>query len=357
MEELSRSIYALESKDLRSAEEEQLLQQLLLRRSDLVDHLKSHPTAVATAAQHPSTDAGVVQAAASQAPAPAQPTPSFLDSVVSSVAEVTHASVILAKSVAGLLVESALDTARLCAPPPPTLEQTLKQLEAPHVPPCVLHMLPGNLSTAHSPQPAVPGDTRELLSNLCEYSLLMDSSVHGRSNKVFHSLCDASGPTLALFLVQNNLFGYFLSKSSGMGIQKAPGSFMFSVFRDGNYRPALYNMLNNDFQVLPSAVVGALPVGWATAKDAAGESYYWCESTRHVQRQSPSIDNQQTKLGPRSVARAAVRARCARCRPDVSRDTCPVAGWARVISSLTLTIRGAPSSSSVSRQRVSNAMP
>ena len=316
MEELSRNIYVLESKELRSAEEEKQLQQLLLSRRDLVDH--QHPTAAATAAQNPSTDAGVVQAAASQAPAPAQPPPSFLDSVVASVAEVTHASVSLAKSVAGLLVESAVDTARLCAPPTPTLEQTLNQLEAPSVAPCILNVLPSNLSAAHSPQPAVPGDTRELLSNLCEYSLLMDTSVHGRSNKVFHSLCDATGPTLALFLVRNNLFGYFLSKSSGMGIQKAPGSFMFSVFRDGTYRPALYNMVNSSFEVLPSAVVGALPVGWFTAKDAAGEAYYWCESTRHVQWRSPSIDKQQTKLGPRSVAPAAAALR-ALCRPDVFR--------------------------------------
>ena len=121
MEELSRNIYVLESKELRSAEEEKQLQQLLLSRRDLVDH--QHPTAAATAAQNPSTDAGVVQAAASQAPAPAQPPPSFLDSVVASVAEVTHASVSLAKSVAGLLVESAVDTARLCAPPPQLLSR------------------------------------------------------------------------------------------------------------------------------------------------------------------------------------------------------------------------------------------
>jgi hypothetical protein len=98
--------------------------------------------------------------------------------------------------------------------------------------------------------------TKHLLSNFCEHTLLMDSGIHGRSNKRFHDLCDASGPTLALFLVANNLFGYYLSKSSGMGIQKAPGSFMFSVFRDGCYRPTVFPMLDSSFQLLPSAANG-----------------------------------------------------------------------------------------------------
>ena len=85
----------------------------------------------------------------------------------------------------------------------------------------------------------------------------------------------------------------------GMGIQKAPGSLLFSVFKRGSYRPSLYSMLHPDLQVLPSAVAGALPVGWSMARNDAGAAYYWCESTRHVQWSSPLVDARQQQLGPR----------------------------------------------------------
>ena len=161
-----------------------------------------------------------------------------------------------AKAVAGLLVDSVADTARhsltLCALPPPTMEQAMKELEGGAVPPCVLHLLPEEFVRSGGKPCAVPDDAKILLSNYCEYSLVMDSSVHGCSNKVFHQLCDAQGPTLALLHVGGgNLFGYYLSKSSGMGIQKAPGSFLFTVFKHACFRPALYPMLSSEYQVLP----------------------------------------------------------------------------------------------------------
>jgi hypothetical protein len=295
MEQMSRSIYALESKEQRSADEEQQLQQLLLSRSNLLDALKADSVSAA------SSSSRAERAHDDSAPANASD-PSLIDSILSSVAAATHAGVGLAKGVAGLLAESAAETARLCAPPPPSLEQTLKQLDgsAASVPLCILHMLPPELQAVNAPAPAaLARDTKELLSNFCEHTLLMDSSIHGRSNKVFHDLCDANGPSLALFLSGSSLFGYFLSKSSGMGFQKAPGSFMFSVFKDGCYRPALYNMVNSGFQLLPSAANGTLPVGWFTAKDEAGATYYWCESSRHVQAKPPLVDRHQMQLGPR----------------------------------------------------------
>lgn len=308
---MSRDIYTLESKEQRSADEEQRLQHLLLDRSNLLGKLKAESAAAAA----PSTESDHKQAVASHAPAPADALPpSIIDSILSSVADATNASVGLAKSVAGLLLDSAADTARLCAPPPPSLEQTLKQLDgnASSPPPCVLHMLPLDIKALPAPPPlAVSGSTKQLLSNFCEHTLLMDSSVHGRSNKRFHDLCDASGPTLALFLVANNLFGYYLSKSSGMGIQKAAGSFMFSVFRGGCYRPAVYRLLDDSFQLLPSAANGSLPVGWSAAKDEAGAVYYCCESTRHVQARPPLVDRQQMNLGPRLFTLAAVHLSCA----------------------------------------------
>ena len=194
----------------------------------------------------------------------------------------------------------------------------MKELEGGAVPPCVLHLLPEEfVRSGGKPFAAVPDDAKLLLSNYCEYSLLMDSSVHGRSNKVFHQLCDAQGPTLALLHVGGgHLFGYYLSKSSGMGIQRAPSSFLFTVFKHDCFRPALYHMLSSEYQVLPqpsdmcthyvtcvqvlpSQVPGALPVGWAMARNESGAAYYWCESTRHVQWSSPLVDARQAQLGPR----------------------------------------------------------
>ncbi len=274
MEDISRSIYALESKQQLSAEEEQQLQQLHASRSQLLVKLKQESAAVAAAAAATALSAAEAHAAAaSHAPSsanatpPPPPSPSFFDSVVSSVVGASTASAALlhsigshavggAKAVAGLLVDSVADTARhsltLCALPPPTLHNTMKELEGGAVPPCVLHLLPEEFVRSSGKPCSVPDDAKQLLSNYCEYSLLMDTSVHGCSNKVFHQLCDAQGPTLALLHVGGgHLFGYYLSKSSGMGIQRAPSSFLFTVFKHGCFRPDLFHMLSSEYQVLP----------------------------------------------------------------------------------------------------------
>jgi hypothetical protein len=298
MEELGRRIHVLETNQQRNEVEERQLQQLLQSRQQASHNLQN--ASVTESAEAPGSQ---VSSAAT--------VPSLLDTVVFSVIEATRASVNVVKNVAGLIVESAADTVHLCAPPPPTLEHTLQQLGGcpANLPQCVLDILPHDLKAAQRSQelPLV-GDAKLLLTNFCELTLLMDSSVHGRSNKLFHDLCDARGPTIALFLAGNNLFGYYVSKSSGMGIQKAPGSFMFSVFRDGSYRPSVYSMRDSSLQLLPSAVAGALPVGWFMGSGGAGAPYYWCESTRHVQAMPPLIDRHQAQLGPRSSSASAVGA-------------------------------------------------
>jgi hypothetical protein len=341
MEQISSSIYALESKNELSVEEEEQLQRLLLSRSDLIAALKTQSTA------SPSEEALSIPAALSQ-PSSGCPPPSFLDSVLSTVAEASRASVSLAKGVAALLVESAAETTRLCTPPPPTLQQALQQLHAScaSLPPCVLDLLPHELKPAPPQQRvAAVGSSKQLLTNLCEYTLLMDSSIHGASNKRFHELCDCKGATFALFLSHDNLFGYFLSKSTGMGIQRAPRSFMFTVFRDGCYRPARYHMLDSNWDVLPSATPCSLPVGWSSEKSEGGETYYFCHSTQHVQWQSPLIDRQQMHLGPR--CRAFIRVKLSLpplllstlLLPPLCLTIVPsfAAGWVPAISSSTST--------------------
>ncbi len=148
---MSRSIYALESKEERSVDEEQQLRQLLASRSDLLVKVKAE-----SATTSPSQGIEPCLDAASKINTPSEIShSSIFHSILSSVAEATHASVGLAKSVAGLLIESAADTARLCAPPPPSLEQTLKQLDSTPamVPPCILHILPLEFQALPPPAP------------------------------------------------------------------------------------------------------------------------------------------------------------------------------------------------------------
>ncbi len=171
---MSRSIYALESKELRSPDEEQQLQQLLLSRSNLLDKLKAESAAAAA----PSSETETKLAAASHSSTRVDTPPSsILFSIFSSVADVTHASVGLAKSVAGLLIDSAADTARLCTPPPPSLEQTLKQLDgsAASLPLCILNLLPSELQAAPPPPPVAATQVlsqqqpKNISTNLCRF--------------------------------------------------------------------------------------------------------------------------------------------------------------------------------------------
>jgi hypothetical protein len=80
--------------------------------------------------------------------------------------------------------------------------------------------------------------------------LLFDSDVHGRSNDVFHSRCDGRGATIGFVFSGSSIFGFVATQSWNVrtangglaaGIE-APGSCLFSLFRDGVFNPLVFEL-------------------------------------------------------------------------------------------------------------------
>ena len=95
-------------------------------------------------------------------------------------------------------------------------------------PPCIASIMPGTILSG----------------------CLFDSRLHGRSNAAFHSRCDGRGATIGFVFSGSSIFGFVATQSWNVRTEngglvagiEAPGSCLFSLFRDGVFNPLVFEL-------------------------------------------------------------------------------------------------------------------